>query len=268
MEHVWFTVFGIFFIFMTSTLGAAVVFLFQKEISRKLNAIFLGFASGVMLAASVWSLLIPAIEQSQKTYGAFSFFPAASGIILGGAFLVLLDKALPKSKRPEIEDLQELPALTKSNRTRARHLFLAITLHNIPEGLAVGFAFGAAAVIGTTTAYLSALGVAIGIGIQNFPEGAAISLPMKAAVNDNKKAFFYGAISALVEPLAAILGYFLAKSLQILQPWLLSFAAGAMLFVAAEDLIPSSKLETSPRLGAWGVLFGFVAMMILDVALG
>ena len=134
--------------------------------------------------------------------------------------------------------------------------------------LAVGFAFGAAAVAGTTAAYLSALGVAIGIGIQNFPEGAAISLPIKSALKNNQRAFLYGVISALVEPLAAILGYFLAKSLQILQPWLLSFAAGAMLFVAAEDLIPDSKLQTSPRLGAWGVVFGFVAMMVLDVALG
>ena len=253
MEHTWITVFGIFFIFFTSTLGAAVVFLFKKEISPKLNAIFLGFASGVMLAASVWSLLIPAIEQSKPSFGAFS---------------VLLDKVLPKSKPLQAGEGQEPRSLIQSNRTRARHLFLAITLHNIPEGLAVGFAFGAAAVIGTTAAYLSALGVGIGIGVQNFPEGAAISLPMKSAVQSNKKAFFFGAVSALVEPIAATLGYFLAKSLQILQPWLLSFAAGAMLFVAAEDLIPSSKLETSPRLGAWGVLVGFVAMMILDVALG
>lgn len=268
MEHVWITIFGIFFIFFTSTLGAAVVFLFKKEISPKLNAIFLGFASGVMLAASVWSLLIPAIEQSKPSFGAFSFLPAACGIFLGGAFLVLLDKALPKSKPLQAGDGQQPRSLIQSNRTRARHLFLAITLHNIPEGLAVGFAFGAAAVIGTTAAYLSALGVGIGIGVQNFPEGAAISLPMKSAVQSNKKAFFFGAVSALVEPIAATLGYFLAKSLQILQPWLLSFAAGAMLFVAGEDLIPSSKLETSPRLGAWGVLVGFVAMMILDVALG
>lgn len=265
MEHVWLTVFGISFIFIMSTLGAAVVFLFKKEISVKLNTIFLGFASGVMLAASVWSLLIPAIHQAEVTFGAFSFLPAAGGIVLGGLFLVFLDKALPKT---QADKAQAVPALKESEKTRARHLFLAITLHNIPEGLAVGFAFGAAAVAGTTAAYLSALGVAIGIGIQNFPEGAAISLPIKSALKNNKRAFLYGVISALVEPLAAILGYFLAKSLQILQPWLLSFAAGAMLFVAAEDLIPDSKLQTSPRLGAWGVVFGFVAMMVLDVALG
>ena len=264
MEHVWLTVFGISFIFITSTLGAAVVFLFKKEISAKANTIFLGFASGVMLAASVWSLLIPAINQAKETLGAFSFLPAAGGIMLGGLFLVLLDKALPKtSNKGEKQNL-----IQESEKTRARHLFLAITLHNIPEGLAVGFAFGAAAVLGTTAAYLSALGVAIGIGIQNFPEGAAISLPMKAALKNDKKAFLYGVASALVEPLAASLGYFLAKSLQIFQPWLLSFAAGAMLFVAVEDLIPDSKLKTCPYLGAWGALFGFVAMMILDVALG
>ena len=263
MHYTWFTVFGIFFIFMMSTLGAAIVFLFRKEISAKLNTVFSGFASGVMLAASVFSLLIPAMEQAHFTYGAFSFLPAAVGLILGGVFLVLLDKAAhPQGEHSSLQDRN------KKETTRARHLFLAITLHNIPEGLAVGFAFGAAAVIGTAAAYLSALGVAVGIGIQNFPEGAAIALPMKSAVKENKKAFFYGVISALTEPFAALLGYFLAKSLLVLQPWLLSFAAGAMIFVAAQDLLPSSKIETAPSLGAWSVMLGFVAMMILDVALG
>jgi ZIP family zinc transporter len=147
-------------------------------------------------------------------------------------------------------------------------LFFAVTLHNIPEGLALGFAFGAAAVSGDTAAYISALGLAIGIGIQNFPEGAAISLPMRQVTGNSKKAFLFGMGSGVVEPLSAIVGFLLASHLIVLQPWLLAFSAGAMLFVVAEDLIPDANLSENPHTGTWGFMIGFIIMMILDVALG
>lgn len=147
-------------------------------------------------------------------------------------------------------------------------MFLAVTIHNIPEGLAVGFAFGAASVIGEKSAYLAALGLAVGMAIQNFPEGAAVSLPMKTVTGSKLKAFAYGTFSGAVEPVFALIGYMLASEIEILQPWLLAFAAGAMIFVVVEDLIPDSKMEEHPHLGTWGIMGGFVIMMILDVALG
>ncbi len=270
MWDFWITVFGIAFIFTMTTLGAAVVFFFKGEISPKFNSFFLGFASGVMIAASVWSLLLPSIEQSRMNYGKLAFLPAAIGFILGGVFLVLLEKFVEKIQRKaqNCANIEQNVADRLSTRKKSFRLFLAVTLHNIPEGLAVGFAFGAAATIGTVAAYLVALGLAVGIGLQNFPEGAAISLPMKASSKNNAIAFLWGAASGIAEPIFAVLGYFLAAYLTGIQPWLLAFSAGAMVFVAAEDLIPDSKWEQSPRLGAWGVLIGFVVMMTLDVALG
>lgn len=249
------TVFGIAFIFLATALGASVVYFFKKQISPKVNALFLGFASGIMLAASVWSLLIPAWEQAKETFGTFAFFPVTLGFLFGGAFLVLLDSLSPWRK------IQE-------KNGKAARLFLAVTLHNIPEGLAVGFAFGAAFSLGNPAAYASALGLASGVGLQNFPEGAAVALPMKNALGSNKKAFLWGAASGAVEPLFAVVGFFLAAWLHFLQPWLLSFAAGAMTFVVAQDLLPDARCVSSPRLGAWGTLFGFAAMMALDVAFG
>ncbi len=255
MGNTWIVIIGFAFIFFSTALGAAVVFFFKGEISHKLNAFFLGLASGVMIAASVWSLLLPAIAQSKAVFHAWAFLPAAIGLFLGGAFLVLVDKFASRGR--------EQRGVPKHKR-----LFFAVTLHNIPEGLAVGFAFGGAALLGERAAYLAALGLAVGIGIQNFPEGLAIALPLKKALSSRKRAFFWGAVSGLPEPIFAILGYFLAAKIQILQPWLLSFAAGAMLFVAAEDLIPDAKGESNLPLGGWGVLLGFILMMTLDVALG
>lgn len=257
------TVIGISIIFIMTSLGSAIVFFFKGEISPKLNTLFLGFASGVMIAASVWSLIIPAIEQSEEGWGAWSFLPAAVGFIIGGLFLVFLDKIIPHihSGRNEEEGL-------RSNLQKPAKLFFAVTLHNIPEGLAVGFAFGAALAVKESSAFLSALALAVGIGIQNFPEGAAIALPMKQATGSSGKAFLYGMGSGIVEPLFAVIGMFLAAFLTNIQPWLLSFAAGAMIFVVAEDLIPDAKLSENSHLGTWGVMAGFVVMMILDVALG
>ena len=254
------TVAGIAFIFFMTTLGAAVVFFFKGEISQRLHAFFLGIASGVMIAASVWSLLLPALEQAEHNWRTFQFFPVGVGVLFGGAFLISLDKFTQKWKTTCFGE--------SGGGKKIVRLFSAVTLHNIPEGLAVGFAFGAASMLGTTAAYFGALGLAIGIGIQNFPEGAALSLPMKSVIKSNKRAFLWGMTSGIAEPIFAALGYFLAAHLQKWQPWFLSFAAGAMLFVAAEDLIPDAKSEASPYLGALGVLLGFVVMMTLDVVLG
>lgn len=253
---------GISFIFIMTTLGSAIVYFFKKDISNKSNALIIGFASGVMIAASIWSLLIPAIEASE-TYGIFKFIPAAIGFVLGGLFLVLIDKIVPY-----FHNGQKLEDDPKGKLKKTTKLFLAVLIHNIPEGLAVGFAFGAALLSEENSAYVSALGLAVGIGIQNFPEGAAISLPMRNETNSKHKAFLYGMSSGIVEPIAGIIGFFLASCLEVLQPWFLSFAAGAMIFVCAEDLIPDSKVEEYPHLGTWGVMIGFIIMMILDVAFG
>lgn len=247
MSNLAFTALGIAFIFAMTTLGAAIVFFFKRDISQKINGIFLGFSAGIMIAASVWSMLIPAIGQGE---GKFAFVPAAAGFLLGCAFLYLLGKFFPVGRDG-----------------RAAKLFFAVVVHNVPEGLAVGFAFGAAAVAGTSGAFVAALGLAIGIGIQNLPEGAAISLPMKARTGSRGKAFFLGSMSGAVEPVFAVAGYFLASALSVIQPWLLGFAAGAMIFVVAEDMMPEAA-EKYPALAAWGMAVGFALMMILDVTLG
>lgn len=246
--------------FFATSLGSALVFLFKNEIRERTQTLFLGFASGIMVAASVWSLIIPAIEQSEHL-GKLSFLPAASGFLLGGLFLILIDHIVPHMHQNGDEEGPKC-MLKKSTR-----LFLAVTIHNIPEGLAVGFALGAAASDNPTVSFLSALGLAIGIAIQNFPEGAAVSLPMRNSMS-RTKAFAYGTFSGAVEPVSALVGFLLANYLTALQPYLLSFSAGAMIFVVAEDLIPDSKLEDHPHAGAVSTMLGFVVMMILDVALG
>ncbi len=254
------TVFGIAFIFLTTVLGAALVYCFKKEIPKKLQSVIFGFAAGVMTAASVWSLLLPALEESEKVWGRCAFIPVSIGFLLGGALIVVFERVYTFSKAPNGE-WGDTPA-----SVRARKLFFSMTLHNIPEGLAVGFAFGAAHLAGTAAAYIAALGLAVGIGCQNLPEGAAVSLPMKTALNSKNKAFVFGVGSALAEPIFAIIGYFFVSYLRVLQPWLLAFSAGAMIFVVAEELLPETKCDGG-SIGAWGVMVGFVLMMVLDVAL-
>lgn len=256
------TALGFVLVFVGTAAGAAVVFVFKKDISPKFNTLFLGFAAGIMIAASVWSLIIPSIDGAES-YGKLAWLPAAIGIVAGGIFLTLLDKVVPHMHiaTNEVEGMH-------SNAAMSTKMFLAVTIHNIPEGLAAGVVFGAAAATGSKEAYFSALVLAIGMAVQNFPEGAAVALPLRAATGSRVKAFLYGAGSGIVEPIFAIFGYFLTSYVEVLQPWLLAFAAGAMLFVVAEDLIPEAKLAEHPHLGTWGVVSGFVLMMILDVALG
>lgn len=255
MSNIGLTIIGISFIFLMTTLGSAMVFFFKKNISDKFNSIFLGFSSGLMIAASIWSLIIPALDQSGD-WGNLNFIPAACGMILGCLFLVMIDFIVPKLKK----DKQKL--------SRNSKFFLAVTVHNIPEGLAVGLAFGCAFIAGTSAAFYGALGLAIGIGIQNFPEGAAISLPLQKQTQSKAKSFWLGTLSGTVEPVMALIGIWLSTKLTALMPWFMSFAAGAMLFVVCEELIPESRKGSSGSLSTWSFIIGFILMMILDVALG
>ena len=236
---------GTGFTFSMTTLGAAVVFFMRKEgQSEKVQKAFLGFAAGVMIAASVWSLLIPAINEAEAL-GRIGWIPAAGGFALGVLFLMGLDKAMPYFlPEPEREEG------VRRGLKRSGMLIFAITLHNIPEGMAVGLAFALAAHNDSSVLLASAIALAIGMGIQNFPEGAAIAL-----------------LSGIVEPVFGLLTVLAAGAVQPLLPWLLAFAAGAMLYVVVEELIPEAHLGEG-HMGTVGVMLGFLLMMILDVALG
>ena len=245
------------FTFLMTTLGAAVVFCFRGAISDKLNCAFLGFASGVMMAAAVWSLLVPSIEQSGELK-LLPWLPPAAGFALGGIFLHLADKILPWFQ-----------ANGKGKEAGTKLLVLAVTLHNIPEGMAVGLAFALAGQHPQNPVYLaSAMGLAIGIGIQNFPEGAAISLPVRQSGHSSGRAFLAGCLSGAVEPVAGILVFLTSAAVGPLMPWLLAFAAGAMVYVVADELIPQAQPDGSSNIGTIGVMAGFLVMMVLDVALG
>lgn len=254
---------GTGFTFLMTTLGSAVVFFFRREINDHIQRVFLGFAAGVMIAASVWSLLIPAIEEAAAA-GGIGWIPAAGGFLLGIAFLMGLDSLLPHL-HPGSQQAEGVSASWK----RTTLLVLAVTLHNIPEGMAVGLSFALAAQHGSDPAlYTGAMALAIGIGIQNFPEGAAISLPLRQEGLRTGKAFLYGSLSGIVEPIFGILVVLAAGFIAPLMPWLLSFAAGAMMYVVVEELIPEAHLGEHSNIGTLGVMAGFLVMMVLDVALG
>lgn len=254
---------GTGFTFLMTSLGAAMVFFFKKQISGTAQRIFLGFAAGVMIAASVWSLLIPAIDEAQAR-GTPGWMPAAGGFVLGIAFLMLLDGVLPHL-HPDASRPEGLP----SPLSRTALLMSAVTLHNIPEGMAVGLAFARASQEGGNPAlYASAMALALGMGIQNFPEGAAISLPLRQEGCSRLKAFVFGSLSGIVEPIFGVLVVLVAGRIGGLMPWLLSFAAGAMLYVVVEELIPEAHLGEHSHSGTLGVMGGFLIMMVLDVALG
>lgn len=245
-----------------TVLGAALVFFFKKEISALTQKIFLGFAAGVMIAASVWSLLIPAMEMAEEQGGTV-LLPVAGGFVLGAAFLMLLDGVLPHlhigSDQPE-----GLPVHWK----RTTMIVLAVTLHNIPEGMAVGLSFSVAALEGGSGALAGAVALAIGMGLQNFPEGASVSLPLKAQGVSRGKAFLCGAISGLVEPVFGLLAVLIAGNITPVMPWILAFAAGSMIYVVVEEMIPEAHLGEHSHGGTVSVMLGFLVMMILDVALG
>ncbi len=261
-QAIWWATIGTGFTFFMTALGAALVFFFKNQIKAGVQKIFLGFASGVMIAASVWSLLIPAMEEA-KAAGETEWIPAVGGFVFGIAFLMILDNLLPHL-HPQAQEVEGLSA----NWKRTTMLVLAVTLHNIPEGMAVGLAFALAAQHSDAAGYSAAMALAIGIGIQNFPEGAAISLPLRQEGLSRTRSFVYGALSGIVEPIFGILVVLAAGSIQPLMPWLLSFAAGAMMYVVVEELIPEAHLGEHSNVGTLGVMGGFLLMMVLDVALG
>lgn len=246
-----------------TALGAAGVFFFQTVERRVLDAM-LGFTAGVMLAASFWSLLAPAIAMAELN-GDIGWVPAVIGFLLGGVTLFAVDKVLPHLHLDfPVEQTEGVPTSWK----RSVLLVTAITLHNIPEGLAVGVAFGAVAMNAPGATLASAVALAIGIGLQNFPEGFAVSAPLRRDGMAPSKAFLYGQASALVEPVAAVLGALLVVSISAVLPYALAFAAGAMIFVVVEELIPESQLGAHADIATLSALGGFALMMVLDVALG
>ena len=255
--------FATLFTWLVTALGAAMVFFFRTINQRILNAM-LGFAAGVMIAASFWSLLKPAIEMAEMD-GRISWIPAVVGFLSGGAFLLLIDKILPHLHLGMPVDKAEG---IKTSWERSVLLILAITLHNIPEGLAVGVAFGALAE-GIPSATLGgAIALAIGIGLQNFPEGASVSIPLRREGFSRKKSFWYGQLSGFVEPIAGVAGAALVLLIRPILPYALSFAAGAMIFVVIEELIPEAQSDRETDLSTIGAMTGFAVMMLLDVALG
>ncbi len=236
---------------LMTTLGATLIFFFNKP-SKLLNQITIGLSAGIMLSASIFSLLLPSLENKTTVFGENSYIPASIGFVLGGLFIVILGYFCR--------------ILSKNDQNKAKPIkfFAAMTIHNIPEGLAVGFSLGTA--VATNNLYLTAFMFALGIALQNFPEGLATAIPLQKFAKNRKKSFLLAFLSGVIEPIFAILGYFLATSITFLLPWLLSFSAGAMIFVVVEELIPELQ-EDSSQIGSILLLFGFVLMMIMDLAL-
>lgn len=251
------------FTWAVTALGSSMVFFF-KTINKKILNSMLGFAAGVMVAASCWSLLNPAIEMARQR-GSMPWVPAVTGFLAGGAFLYLMDKLLPHLHMRLSTDKAEG---IKTHWQRSVLLVMAITLHNIPEGLAVGVAFGALASSPDAGVLGGAVALAIGIGLQNFPEGAAVSIPLRREGFSRLKAFHYGQLSGIVEPISGMLGAYLVLAVTPILPYALSFAAGAMIFVVVEELIPESQTGNETDLSTIGAMLGFTIMMFLDVALG
>ncbi|MGD9929498.1 MAG: ZIP family metal transporter [Mangrovibacterium sp.] len=263
LSPIWQALYATLFTWFVTALGAAMVFFF-KEINRKVLDGMLGFAAGVMIAASFWSLLSPAIEM-EEAGGGIPWVPAVIGFLGGGLFLWLVDQFLPHLHLGL--PMSEAEGVHTTWR-RSVLLVMAITLHNIPEGLAVGVAFGAVAADLPAASLAGAVALAIGIGIQNFPEGAAVSVPLRREGLTRRKSFFYGQASGLVEPVAGVIGAGAVLLMRPILPYALSFAAGAMIYVVVEELIPESQLDKHTDIATIGTMFGFAVMMMLDVALG
>lgn len=253
---------GLLIPFIGTTLGAAMVFFMKGEIRPAIQKMLVGFAAGVMMAASVWSLLLPAIDKAEQL-GVLPWLPPAVGFMAGMLFLLVLDTLMPHQHRGADEP-EGLPSTAKKNTM----LMLAVTLHNIPEGIAVGVVYAALAAGDTSIGLSSALALSIGIAIQNFPEGAIISMPLRSDGMSKRKAFFMGSASGIVEPIAAGIAVALAHVMIPILPYLLAFAAGAMIYVVVEELVPELQIGSHSNIGTIGVALGFTVMMILDVALG
>lgn len=254
---------GLMIPFVGTTLGSAMVFFMKDKLNDRLEKVLLGFAAGIMIAASIWSLLIPAMEHSVK-YGGNEWMPAAIGFMLGIVFLLILDVVIPHlhlhSDEPE--------GIAKKGISKTLMFFLAVTLHNIPEGMAVGVLFAGILQGDAMITLSSAIALSIGIAIQNFPEGAILSLPLKASGYSKPKSFLFGMVSGIVEPIAALVTILCSQFVIEYLPYFLSFAAGAMMYVVIEELIPESQNGQHSNLGTVGAAIGFVVMMVLDVMLG
>ena len=256
------TFWGLMIPFIGTTAGAACVFFLRGQIRPSVQKALLGFASGVMVAASVWSLLIPAMDMSESM-GKFAFIPAAAGLLLGVGFLLWMDRLIPHLHLGS--EKAEGPACTLKKTTM---LVLAVTLHNIPEGMAVGVVFAGMLSDSVEITLAGAFALSVGIAIQNFPEGAIISLPLSSDGESRKKAFTMGTLSGIVEPAAGGITILLARYIEPVLPYLLAFAAGAMIYVVVEELIPEASEGEHSNIGTIGFALGFVLMMVLDVALG
>lgn len=253
--------FGILIPFVGTTLGSACVFFMTQKMNDFIQKMLLGFASGVMIAASIWSLLIPAIDLSENLQR-WSFVPAAIGFLLGMGFLLLLDELIPHMH------LDQQPEGRPSHLPKQTLLVLAVTLHNVPEGMAVGVVFAGMLAGNNTITLMGAVALSLGIAIQNFPEGAIISMPLRTVGMKKSQAFILGTLSGIVEPIASVLTILLSRWILPLLPYLLAFAAGAMLYVVIEELIPEASEGDHSNIATIGFAVGFVLMMILDVALG
>lgn len=256
------TIVGVLVPFIGTTAGAACVFFLKNQIKPKIQKALLGSASGVMVAASVWSLLLPSIDMSDGM-GRMAFVPAAAGLALGVLFLLLLDKMTEKLKQTNRKGKADTGI-----KKRTAMLALAVTLHNIPEGMAVGVAFAGAIMGADNMTLAGAMTLAVGIGVQNIPEGAIISLPLRGEGKSKGRAFSGGTLSGIVEPIAAGITIMLARFIEPVLPYLLALAAGAMLYVVVKELIPESAEGEKSNIGVIGFTLGFLVMMVLDVALG
>lgn len=261
-EELFHIILGILIPFLGTTIGAGCVFFVQKEIKPVIQKMLLGFASGIMVAASVWSLLIPAMEMCESA-GKLAFIPAAVGFSIGMLFLWMLDKLIP-----HLHMGSDTPEGPKSNLKKTTMLVFAVTLHNLPEGMAVGVVFAGLLTGSAPITVAGAFALTIGIAIQNFPEGAIISLPLHSEGQSKLRAFVMGTLSGVVEPIGALITILCAKVLVPIVPYMLAFAAGAMIYVVVEELIPESAQGEHSDMGTMGFAVGFLIMMILDVALG
>lgn len=253
---------GLFIPFLGTMLGSAMVFFMKNKINHRIEKLLLGFAAGVMIAASIWSLMMPSIEMAEEQ-GKVAWIPAVIGFLLGVVFLLALDSLIP-----HLHLKNDKPEGVKSKLKKTTMMMLAVTLHNIPEGMAVGVTFAGVMIGNTGITIAGTIALAVGIAIQNFPEGAIISMPLKSQGISKTKAFLYGTLSGIVEPIGAIITMLLTSVIVPILPYLLSFAAGAMIYVVVEELIPESQSGEHSNIGTIGVTIGFSIMMVLDVALG
>ena len=254
MENTLYSIAGILIPFIGTSFGSGLVFLIGEKFSEKFNKIIVGFAAGVMLAASIWSLILPSVEMAEEQ-GVISFIPATVGFALGVIFLIFINKLAEKFEN-------------KRSGKKINMTIFSVTLHNIPEGMAVGVCFAGFLAQNAGISLLEAIVLAIGIGIQNIPEGAIVSMPLKNEGLSRKKSFVYGSLSGIVEPIGSIITILFAKLVVPILPYLLAFAAGAMIYVVAEELIPESQEGKHTNIGTIGLAVGFIVMMVLDTTLG